>query len=108
MNYKKINDQCIPKKIQGVLEKRNLWPSGGLNLECPQSKCFNCQVAAECKICIKGHKCELCKIPRQHSGTATCTKNRRYNACAIEKKIVNVWKKILHHLYNQKGEMCRL
>ena len=82
MNYNEVNGQCIPKGIQRVLEERNLWPSRGLNLECPKPKCFNCQVTAECKICVKGHKCELCKIPRQHSGTATCTKNRRCDACA--------------------------
>ena len=97
MNYNEVNGQGIPKEIQRVLEEKNLWPSGGLNLKCLKPKCFNCQVAAECKICVKRHKCELCKILRQHSGTATCTKNRRYDVCAnkeencqcIEKKYCN-------------------
>ena len=51
-------------------------------MECLKPKCFNSQVVAECKIYVKGHKCELCKISRQHNGTATCTKNQRCDACA--------------------------
>lgn len=41
MNYNNINGQHIQTKIQKVLEKRNLWPFGGRNLECPKPKCFN-------------------------------------------------------------------
>lgn len=59
-----------------------MWPSRGINFECPKPKCFNCQVTAESKICIKRHKCKLCKIPRQHSGTAICTKNWRCDVYA--------------------------
>ena len=82
MNYNEVNGQCIPKGIQKVLEERNLWPFGGLNLEFLRPKYCNCQVVAECKICIKKHKYELCKIPRQDSGTATYTKNRRCDTYA--------------------------
>lgn len=76
----------VLQKEYRVLEKINLWPSGGLDLECLKPKCFNCQVAAECKICVKRHKCELCKIPRQYSGAATCTKNRRCDAYAYREE----------------------
>lgn len=82
MNYDEVNGQRIQKGIQKVLEEIKLWLSGGLNLKCPKPKCFNCQVAAEYKIWVKKHNCELCKVPKQHSGTATCTKNRRCDACA--------------------------
>ena len=61
------------------MEERNLWPSEGLNLECLKPKCFNYQVVVECKICVKKHKYELYKIPRQHSRITTCIKNRRYD-----------------------------
>ncbi len=64
MNYNEVNDQYISKEIQRVLEERNLYLSKGLNLKCSKSKCFNCQDTTECKICIKRHKCELCKIPK--------------------------------------------
>lgn len=75
INYNEINGQCISKKIQNVLEERNLWPFGGLNLEYPKLKCFNCQVMAEYKICLKGHKYKLCKIP------SICRKNFLYHPC---------------------------
>ena len=64
------------------MEKRNLWLSRGLNLEYFKPKYFNYWVAAKYKICVKEHKCELCKIPRQNSEIATFTNNQRYDACA--------------------------
>ena len=53
----------ILKKTPKILEKRGIWPQKKLKLSCLKLKCFNCQVVAECKICIKGHKCEICKVP---------------------------------------------
>lgn len=41
MNFQEDN-QSIQKRIQKVLEEQNLWSAGGLNLECPKSKCSNC------------------------------------------------------------------
>lgn len=64
MSVQDINGQWIQKGIQRVLEERSLWPAEGLNLECSKLKCFNCQVIADCQICVKGHKCDLCKAPR--------------------------------------------
>ena len=75
------NGQRTAKGIQKVLEERGLWPEEGLNLECPKPKCLNCQQVAECKVCVKGHKCDLCKVPRQHSGSISCSKSRRCDAC---------------------------
>ena len=51
-------------------------------MEYSKSKCFNYQVVTECKIYVKDHKCQLCKIPRQHSRTATYIKNRRRDTFA--------------------------
>ncbi len=86
MNFQEANGQWTQKRIQKVLEERNLWSVKGLRLECPKPKCFNCQVAADCKICVKEHKCDLCKTPKQHSGTAIYTKNRKCNACALKEE----------------------
>lgn len=86
MNYDQINGQCIQKRIQKVLEERNLWPSEGLNLECLKPKSFNCQIAAEYKICVKEHKFDICKVLREYIGTATYTKNYRCDTCAHKKE----------------------
>ena len=86
INYNKINSQYIPKGIQKVLKERNLWSSGGLNLEHLKSKYFNSQVVVECKICIKGHKYELYIISRQYSRMVTYTKNWRHDTCAHKKE----------------------
>lgn len=85
MNFQEPNGQRTQKGIQRVLEERDLWPTGGLNLECSKPKCFNCQVAADCKVCTKGHKCDLCKAPRIHSAS-DCSKNRKCDACADREK----------------------
>lgn len=83
MNFQEPNGQWVSKDIQKVLEEQNLWPAKGLKLECTKPKCFNCQVVADCKICVKGHKCDLCKTPKQHSAY---TKNRKCDACAVREE----------------------
>lgn len=80
MSVQDANGKWIQKGIQKVLEERNLWPAEGLNLECSRPKCFNCQAIADCQLCVKGRKCDLCKAPRQHS-SHNCSKNRRCDAC---------------------------
>lgn len=64
MIFQEPNGQWTQKGIQKVLEEQNLWPAKGLKLECSKPKCFNCQVAADCKIFVKGHKCDLCKTSK--------------------------------------------
>ena len=83
IDFQGDNGQLTQKGIQKVLEEWNLWPAKGLKLECLKPKCFNCQLVAECKICVKGQKCDSCKVPKQHSGTITCSKNRKCDACAL-------------------------
>lgn len=80
MSFQDSDGKWVQKEIQKVLEERNLWPQEGLNLECPRPKCFNCQVAFECKMCIKGIRCDSCKSPKQHSSTP-CSKARKCDAC---------------------------
>ncbi len=60
MTFCNEKGEITQKGVQKVLEKREVWPTGGLNLSCPKPKCFNCQIASECKICVKGHKCDTC------------------------------------------------
>ena len=67
MSYQGPNNSSVQKEIQQVLEERGLWPQRRLNLEYPKSKCFNCEVAANCKIYVKGHKCETYKASKQCS-----------------------------------------
>lgn len=66
MNFQDENGQLIQKGIQHILKEQDLWPADGLNLECSKPKYHNCQ------ICVKGHKCESCKIHKSHS--LTCSK----------------------------------
>lgn len=73
MTFLNEKGKVTQKEVQKVLEKRGVWPISGLNLSCPKPKCFNCQVAAEYKICVKGHKCDTYKLPRQCSFTS-CSK----------------------------------
>lgn len=57
MWYLGSKGEQILKGIQRVLTERGLWPATGLNLECPKPKCYNCQMMADCKLCIKGTRC---------------------------------------------------
>ena len=86
MNFQQENGQWIQKKIQKVLEKRQIWPIGGQKLSCPKPKCFNCQIVADCEICVKGHKCDNCKNPKDYSST-NCFKNWQCNACVHKEEI---------------------
>ena len=63
INFLNEKNQWTQKGIQKVLEERRLWPAKGLNLSCPKSKCFKCQVTADYKTYVKGYKCKTCKIP---------------------------------------------
>lgn len=74
----------IQKGIQRVLEERGLWPLTGLKLECPRPKCEPCQEAINCKICIKGTKCNSCKEKKEH--TSKCGPTRACDACQERKE----------------------
>lgn len=86
MSFQEENSWWTQKGIQKVLEKRNLWPTQGLNLECPKLKCSNCQLTADCKVYVKDHKCDLCKSLRQHSGSPPCSKIQKCDACAFREE----------------------
>lgn len=49
MSYQDEQGKIVQKKIQLVLEERNLWSTRGLKLECTKPKCFNCQMLSKCK-----------------------------------------------------------
>lgn len=59
MSFQKKDGTWCQKRIQQVLEERKLWLQKGLKLECPKSKCFNCEVMANCKNCIKGYRWDI-------------------------------------------------
>lgn len=69
------------KGIQHILEEQGLWPTQGLNLECPKSVCPNCEIRTNCTACKKGSRCESCKVPKSHTGTILCTTNRKCDGC---------------------------
>ena len=52
-------------------------------MECINPKCFNCQLIAEYKICVKGHKCDSCKVSKEYTKSITCFKNRKCDACVL-------------------------
>ena len=41
MNFQDEERKWIQKRVQRLLKKRQLWPTRGLNLECPKPKYFN-------------------------------------------------------------------
>lgn len=73
----------VQKGIQKVLEERNLWPSEGLKLNCDKPKCSNCQAISNCRLCVKGKRCESCIQPKIHSGK--CDKSRICDECVRRK-----------------------
>ena len=74
----------IQKGIQMILEKRNLWPTKGLNLICPTPECGSCQLMAKCKLCIKGSRCNSCLTKKVHSDK--CTPKRACDECRQRKE----------------------
>ena len=48
-----------------ILEEKAIWSQKWLKLNYLKFKCFNYQVAAECKICIKKHKYNIYKISKK-------------------------------------------
>lgn len=85
MSFQNENGVQCQKGIQRILEERCLWPEHGLRLECPKPKCFNCEAAANCKICVKGIRCDTCKEPKSHS--SVCSKARKCDSCAHKAEI---------------------
>jgi hypothetical protein len=69
------------KGIQRVLLERGLWPESGLNLECPRPLCSRCEARASCKMCVKGTRCDTCRLPKIHTGMVECTTNRKCDGC---------------------------
>lgn len=76
MSFQKEDGTWCQKGVLQVLEEQKLWPQQVLKLECPKPKCFNCEVMASCKICIKGHKCDTCKAPKNHISN-NCSKAKK-------------------------------
>ena len=74
----------VQKGIQNVLQERGLWPDKGLRLECPKPKCGSCQDMADCRMCIKGTRCDSCKEKKQHSGK--CSSQRLCDECVLRKE----------------------
>lgn len=67
MFFQKEDGTQCQKRIQQILEKKKPWSQKRLKLEYPKPKCFNFKVMANCKICIKNHRCDTCKVPKNHS-----------------------------------------
>lgn len=86
MDFQGDNEYLTQKEIQKVLEVWNFWPAKGLKLECLKPKLFNCQLVAECEICVKKHKYDSCKFLKQYSGSITSSKNWKYEVFALSEK----------------------
>jgi hypothetical protein len=81
----------VQKGIKNVLQERGLWPDKGLLLECPKPKCDSCQDMVDCRMCVKGTRCESCKERKQHSGKCSlqrlCDESvRRKERCQCVRK----------------------
>ena len=54
-------------------------------MKCLNPKCFNYEIAANCKVCIRGYKFDLCKTPKNHS--PLYSKSRKCDAFLYQKII---------------------
>ncbi len=86
MNFLNKKTQWTQKNFQKFLEERGLLPAKVLNLSCLKPKYFYCQVAADCKIFVKGYKCDICKLPRQFS-SLSCLKNCQFDEYLYREEI---------------------
>jgi len=73
------------KGVDLVLKERGLWPAHDLKLECPKPKCLECQEISDCKVCVKGSRCDSCKTPKVHSNS-NCGNGRTCDACEEREK----------------------
>lgn len=63
----------LKKEYKKLEKKTSLLLTRKLSLSCAKSKCSKYQVASECKICAKKHRCDTCKLLFQCSFT-NCSK----------------------------------
>lgn len=80
----------MPKKIQKILTEQNFWLIRGFKLEYIKAKCFNYQLIAKYKICIKKHKYNLCKVPKNYKRSIIYSKFVNMTYIYFIKKVVNV------------------
>ncbi len=74
------NGLLISSKIQPILKKRQFWPTKSLRLIYFKSKCFNCQVAANCKIFIENNRYDSCKASSKENSLPSFFKNWQFDA----------------------------
>ena len=78
------NGVTVQKEVQMILERRGLWPTGGLNLVCPTPKCPACHLITKCKACVKGSRCSSCIEKKTYS--SRCIPKRACNECCRRKE----------------------
>lgn len=62
-------------------------------------------MTADCKVCIKGHRCDSHKAPKNHSAN-DCFKTRKCDACASQRSFVHVSEKTLVVICTAKKGKC--
>lgn len=83
------------------MEEWGLWPAKGLNLCCHNPQCFNNSVTANCKICAKNYKCDICKILWECRLTNR-SKNWRCDICVHRQEICGYITKKYYTIYRVK------
>lgn len=95
------------KGVELVLKERGLWPAHDLKLECPKPKCLECQEISDCKVCVKGSRCDSCKTPKVHSNS-NCGNGRTCDACEERKKRCKCTRKVYcPRCANKKPGKCQ-
>lgn len=65
MSFQDKGKICIKSGLT-YFERAIIMACKGLNLDDPKDKWFNCQIAADCKICMKSYKYDIYKALQNH------------------------------------------
>lgn len=83
--------------------RKGLWPATGLNLECPKPKCYNCQMMADCKLCIKDMMSDL----QREKGSQCYLRiwTEMWCLCGSKRELSMCKQAILYKLFWEKKQM---
>jgi hypothetical protein len=81
--------EAIREKVGGRRRERALQVARSYNrgtrIQCARPKCADCTAAENCKLCVKGTRCDSCRQDKVHTNNS-CKPNRRCDGCIARKE----------------------